>query len=74
MNIDKRSFKNISIYYILYIAIKDHLNIHSAIPIYCIINDVDEHIEESNGSKYLIFASTDTNKEVLINYTKLNLI
>ena len=74
MNIDKRSFKNISIYYILYIAIKDHLNIHSVIPIYCIINDVDEHIEESNGNKYLIFASTDTNKEVLINYTKLNLI
>ena len=33
---------------------KDHLNIHSVNPIYCIINDVDEHIEESNGNKYLI--------------------
>ena len=71
MNIDKRSFKSINIYYIIYIVMKDHLNIHSVNPIYCIINDVDEHIEESNGNKYLIFASTDTNKEVLINYAKL---
>ena len=29
------------------------------------------HIEETNGNKYLIFVSTDKNKEVLSNYTEL---
>ena len=28
-------------------------------------------LEESNGNKYLIFASTNTNKEILLKYTKL---
>ena len=32
-----------------------------------IIGKVDGHIEEENGSKYLVFDSTDENKEVLKN-------
>ena len=36
-----------------------------------IIGEVDKYIEESNGNKYLTFASTDKNKKVLENYTKL---
>ena len=31
---------------------------------YLIFKNVDVYIEESNGNKYLIFASTDKNKEV----------
>ena len=32
-----------------------------------VIDKVDGHIEEKNGNKYLTFASTDKNKEVLKN-------
>ena len=38
---------------------------------YLIIGKVDGHIEEKNGSKYLVFDSTDENKEVLEKYTEL---
>ena len=36
-----------------------------------IIGEVDGHIEEKSGSKYLVFDSTDKNKEVLEKYTEL---
>ena len=39
--------------------------------LYLIIGEVDGYIEENNGNKYLIFASTDKNKELLENYTEL---
>ena len=38
---------------------------------YLIIGKTDGHIEESNGNKYLIFSSTDKNKEVLTKCTEL---
>ena len=38
---------------------------------YLIIVQVIGHIEEKNGSKYLVFDSTDENKEVLTKYTEL---
>ena len=37
---------------------------------YFIIGEVDGYNEESNENKYLIFASTDKNKEVLRKYTE----
>ena len=37
---------------------------------YLIIGKVDGHIEEKNESKYLVFYSTDENKEVLEKYTE----
>ena len=64
---DKKSYKNIDIYYIGYITnkkIDDCENIHSVNPLYLIIGNVDGHIDEKNGSKYLVFDSTDENKEV----------
>ena len=36
-----------------------------------IIGKLDGHIEEKNGSKYLVLDSTDGNKEVLAKYTEL---
>ena len=39
--------------------------------LYLIFNNVDVYIEKSNENKYLIFASTDQNKEALENYTEL---
>ena len=75
LNISKISFKIIDavIYSIRYITMKslDHVNIDSANSIYLVFNNVDGYIEESNGNKYLIFASTDKNKEILKNNTEL---
>ena len=54
----------------------DNENIDSANSLYLIFNNVDGYIEcnstkESNENKYLIFASTGKNKEVLKKYTEL---
>ena len=78
LKIDKKSYKNIDIYYIGYITMKDfdYVKIESVNPLYLFISKVDGHIEEKNGSKFLVFdsaelCSTDENKEVLKKYTKL---
>ena len=34
-------------------------------------DDVDGHIEENNGIKYLVFTPTEKNKEALKNYKRL---
>ena len=67
LKIDTKSYKNIDTYYIGYITIKyfDYVRINNANPLYLIIGKADGYIEEKNGNKYLIFASTDKNKEVL---------
>ena len=72
--IDKKSQKNVDIYYIGYITIKkidDYENIDSVNPLYLIIGEVDGHIEEKNESTYLVFDSTLKNRKVLKNYTEL---
>ena len=73
LKIDKKSYKNIDIYYIGYITMKDseYVKINSVNPLYLIINEVDGYFEEINGNKYLTLVSTDKNKEVLTKYTKL---
>ena len=74
LKIDTKSHKNIVIFYIGYITIKnisDYENIYDVNPLYFIIIEVDGYIEEKNASKYLIFASTDKNKELLTKYTEL---
>ena len=64
---------NINIFYIEYTTMKspDHVNIDSENRFYLVFNNVDGYLEESNGYKYLIFASTKNNKKVLKKYTKL---
>ena len=73
VKIDKKSYKNIGIYYIEYIIMKsisDYEDINSVNPLHLIISKADGSIEENNGNRYLIFASTDKNKEVLEKCTK----
>ena len=68
LKIDKKSYKNIGIYNIRYITIKtidDCENIYSVNPLYLLINHVNGYIEEKGMNKYLIFQSTDENKELL---------
>ena len=49
----------------------DHVNTDFEISLYLVFNDVDgQIIKQSNESKYLIFAFTDMNKEVLEKYTE----
>ena len=73
LKIDKKSYKNIDIYYIGHVTIKDfdYVNIHSVNPLYFIAGEVDGYIEEKNWNKYFIFASTDKNKKALTKYTKI---
>ena len=67
------SYKNINIYYIGYITMKDsdYVKTNSVKSLYLIIGKVDGYIEKNNRNKYLILDSTNKNKEVLIKYTKL---
>ena len=54
LKIDKKSYKNIRIYYIGYIttkSISDYENINSVNPLYLIIDEVDGYIEENDGNE-----------------------
>ena len=71
LKIDKKSYKDIGIYNIGYITIKkidDCENINSMNTLYLRITHANGYIEEINGNKYLIFDSTDENKELLKKY------
>ena len=70
LKIDKKSYKNIGIYNIGYITIKkidDYENIYSVNPLYLLVNHASRHFEKECVNKYLIFDSTDENKELLKN-------
>ena len=71
LKIDRKSYKNICIYNVGYVTIKkvdDCENIYSANPLHLHVNHANGYIEEKNGNKYLIFDSTDKNKELLKKY------
>ena len=70
LKIDKKSYKNIGIYNIRYITIKktdDCGSIYSVNPLYLRVDHVNGYIEEKGVNKYLVFDSTDENKELLKN-------
>ena len=75
--INKLSFNGVfshRIYYIRYIPTKNSncVNIDRTDNdddyIYLFLDDVDAYIEENDGIKYLVFASTEKNREALKNY------
>ena len=68
LKIDRKSYKDIGIYNIGYITIKkidDCETIYSVNPLYLLVNHANGYIEEKGVNKYLIFDSTDGNKELL---------
>ena len=72
LKIDKKSYKDIGIYNIGYITIKkidDYENIYSVNPLYLTIAHASGYIEKKGVTKYLIFNSTDENKELLKKYS-----
>ena len=67
LEINKKSHKDINIYYIGYTAIKkfdDYENIHKMNPLYLTINSATEYFKEKNGEKYLIIDSTEKYEEI----------
>ena len=70
LKIDKKSYKNIGIYNTGYITIKnidDCDSIYRVNSLYLRIDHVNGYIEEKGVSKYLVFDSTDENKDLLKN-------
>ena len=71
LKIDKKSYKDVGIYNIGYITINkidDYEDIYSVNPLYLTITHESGYIEEKGIHKYLVFNSTDENKELLIKY------
>ena len=71
LKIDKKSFKGIGIYNIGYITTKKIdgcKNIHSANPLYLLIDHVKEYIEKEFANKYVVFDCTDESNELLKKY------
>ena len=63
--IGRKSYKNVGIYNIRYIAIKkngDFETIYSVNLLYLQVNNSNGYIEEKNVNNYLISDSTDENK------------
>ena len=64
LKIDKKSYKNIGIYNIGYIAIKkidSYEDIYSVNPLCLTITHASGYIKEKGINKYLVFNSTDEN-------------
>ena len=67
LNVDKKNYKEIDIYYIGYVTVKEIANcnnINSVNPLYLMINEMIGHFEEKNENKYLVLDDVDENKEV----------
>ena len=68
LKINRKSYKYIGIYNIGYITTKkldDYENIYCVNLLYLLVNHANEYIEGKGVNKYLIFDSTDENKELL---------
>ena len=71
LKLDKKACKDLNIYNIGYVTIKkigDCYDVDSLNPLYCCIDHTSGYIEEKGLNKYLIFDSTDENKELLKKY------
>ena len=57
----EKSYKNIFVYYIGYVTIKDskYVKTNSVNPLYLIFSKVNEYFEEINKSKYLTLVPTN---------------
>ena len=67
IKMDKKSYKNILIYYIGCVTVKNpsYVKINRVNHLYLIIDKINGYIEENNGNKYLTPVSTDKSKDKL---------
>ena len=71
LKLDKKTYKDLDIYNSGYVTIKkigDCYDANSVNPLYLRIDNASGYIEENGSNKYLIFDSTDENKELLKRY------
>ena len=70
IKIDEKSYKNIPIYYIGYVTIKDskYAKNNSINLLYLIFVKVNGYFEEINGNKYLRLVPTNESKEIIKNF------
>ena len=67
---DETSCKNILVYYIACVTIKDskYVIINSANPLYLMFNRINRYFEEINGNNYLTLVSANESKEKIKKY------
>ena len=65
INIDENSYKNILIYYIAYVTIKNlkYVKISSVNPSYLMLNKMNGYFKETDGNMYLTLIPTNESKE-----------
>ena len=63
VRIDKKSYKNILIYYIGYVTINKDLKIYSVNLFYLIFDKVNRYFKEINGNKYLTLVPANKSKK-----------
>ena len=65
IKIDEKTYKNILIYYIGYVTIKDsrYVRIYRLNPLYLIFDKVSGYFEEIRRNKYLMLVPTNNSKE-----------
>ena len=63
IKIDEKSYKNILIYYIRYVKIKEYVKIYIVDPLYLIFRYLNGYAEEINRNKYLTLNRTNKSKE-----------
>ena len=70
LKIEKKSYKNIDMYYFGYVTVKDsyYVKLNCVKSFYLIISEVDGYMKEKNGNQYLVFVSVNKNNEVLKKY------
>ena len=74
LKVDKKSYKDIDIYYIGYVTFKEIANcnnINSVNPLYLMIDKMIGHFEENSENKYLVLDDIDENKEVSQKYKEI---
>ena len=73
INIDEKSCKDIHIYFIGYVTIKDSkfLKINSVNPLYLIFNKANGYFEKIKESKYLMLVPSNESKEKIKKYEEL---
>ena len=73
IKLDGKSYKNILIYYIGYVTIKDskYVRIYGVNPLYLTFNKVNRYFEEINGNKYLTLVPANESKEKIKKYGEL---
>ena len=75
LKVDKKLYKDIGIYNIGYITIKQIdgcKSIYSVHPLYMRVDHASGYIQEKGVNNYLVFDSTDKNKELLKKYNDVS--